>query len=149
MEPISLALSAVAAIKTGVQMGKDITSLGKEVGQLWGAIDAVNQAHEKKKKNPFKTVEEEAMETFIAKQRAKDLEEELRQIIIYTRGMNAWQELIRMRGEIRRKRIEDEKRRKKERREMLEVIALSVALIVGLGALGVFVWFLWRAKNGG
>lgn len=149
MEPISLALSAVAAIKTGVQMGKDITSLGREVGQLWGAIDAVNQAHEKKKNSPFKTVEEEAMETFIAKQRAKDLEEELRQIIIYTRGMNAWQELIRMRGEIRRKRIEDEKRRKKERREMLEVIALSVALIVGLGALGVFVWFLWRAKNGG
>lgn len=149
MEPISLALSAVAAIKTGVQMGKDITSLGKEVGQLWGAIDAVNQAHEKKKNSPFKTVEEEAMETFIAKQRAKDLEEELRQIIIYTRGMNAWQELIRMRGEIRRKRIEDEKRRKKERREMLEVIALSVALIIGIGALGVFVWFLWRAKNGG
>ena len=148
MEPISLALSAVAAIKTGVQMGKDITSLGKEVGQLWGALDAVNQAHEKKKNSPFKTVEEEAMETFIAKQQAKDLEEELRQIIIYTRGMNAWQELIRMRGEIRRKRIEDEKRRKKERRAMLEIIALSVALIVGVGAFGVFIWFLWRAKNG-
>lgn len=148
MEPITLAISAVSAIKTGVRLGKDISSLGKEVGQLWGAIDQVNEQHAKKKNSPFRTVEEEAMETFLAKQKAKDLEEELRTIIIYSRGQSAWQELLRLRADIKRQRKEEEKKRKRERQELLEVIALSVALIVGVGALGIFVWFLWRAKNG-
>lgn len=148
MEPITLAISAVAAIKNGVRLGKDISSLGKEVGQLWGAIDKVNEQHAKKKNSPFRTVEEEAMETFLAKQKAKDLEEELRTIIIYSRGQSAWQELLRLRADIKRQRKEEEKKRKQERQELLEVIALSVALIVGVGALGVFIWFLWRAKNG-
>jgi len=49
----------------------------------------------------FRTVEEEALTTFMDKKKAQDLEDNLRQIIIYSRGPNAWQELLKLRVEIK------------------------------------------------
>lgn len=141
MEPISVALAAVAAIKSGVQMGKDISTLGKEVGQLWGAIDQVKNAHSKKKSSRG-SVEEEALSTFIDAKRAQDLEDELRQIIIYTRGMNAWQELLRLRGQIRKERQAQEAARKRRNRQILEITIGAILLSLGIVGLAIFVIFL-------
>jgi len=141
MEPISVALAAVAAIKSGVQMGKDISTLGKEVGQLWGAIDQVKSAHNKKKSGRG-SVEEEALSTFIDAKRAQDLEDELRQIIIYTRGMNAWQELLRLRGQIRKERQAQEAARRRRNRQILEITIGAILLSLGIVGLAIFVLFL-------
>lgn len=141
MEPISVALAAVAAIKSGVQMGKDISTLGKEVGQLWGAIDQVKNEHNKKKSSRG-SVEEEALSTFIDAKRAQDLEDELRQIIIYTRGMNAWQELLRLRGQIRKERQAQEAARKRRNRQILEITIGTILLSLGVVGLIIFVLFL-------
>ena len=141
MEPISVALAAFAAIKSGVQMGKDISTLGKEVGQLWGAIDQVKNEHNKKKSSRG-SVEEEALSTFIDAKRAQDLEDELRQIIIYTRGMNAWQELLRLRGQIRKERQAQEAARKRRNRQILEITIGTILLSLGVVGLIIFVLFL-------
>lgn len=148
MEPISVALAAVAAIKSGVQMGKDISTLGKEVGQLWGAIDTVKNAHSKKKNNRG-TAEEEALSTFMDAKRAQDLEDELRQIILYTRGMDAWQELLRLRGQIRKERQAQEKARIKRNRQILEITIGAILLSLGLVGLAVFAIFLFERRRGG
>lgn len=149
MEPITLALSAVAAIKTGVQMGKDITSLSKEVGQLWGAIDEVKDAHNKKKTKRFGSVEEEALDTFMAKKKAEDLENQLREIVISTRGFNGWQELLKIRGQIRKQRQEERERIQRRRRKILEIVILSVTLILGFWGIAVFALFLLNRHTGG
>lgn len=145
MEPISVAMAAVAAIKSGVSLGKDISSLGKEVGQLWGAIDEINGAHNKKKKSIFRTVNEEALDTFMAKQKAKDLEDELRQIISFTRGPSAWQELLRLRGQIRKERQEQKEAHRRKVRKTLEIAVLTVCLVIGAGLLVAFVLALMAA----
>ena len=38
MEPISVAVAAFAAIKSGVKLGKDAQSMMQDIGKMWGAI---------------------------------------------------------------------------------------------------------------
>ena len=52
----------------------------------------------------------------LGKTKAKDLEDQLRQIIILTRGVGAWAELVKMRADIRVKRQQERARRIKERK---------------------------------
>ena len=100
MEPISVALTAFTAIKAGVTAGKEISSLAGDLGKLWDACDAANAKHSKKRNSQFNmSANEEALSTFVAKQQAKDLEDELRELIIYTRGQSAWHELLQLRAE--------------------------------------------------
>ena len=63
-----------------------------------GAVSDIKKAEEYNKKPPlFKkifasgSVEEEALQIFMAKKKADDMREQLRQIITYTRGPSAWQ----------------------------------------------------------
>jgi len=142
MEPVTAAVAAFSALKAGVSAGKEITSLAKEIGTLWNSIDEINNAHNKKKSSVFRSVEEEALDTFMAKKKAEDMENQLREIIIYSRGMGAWQELIKLRADIRKKRQEEAARIRKKRRQMIEIILMSGAIIIGVSALIVFAVFL-------
>ncbi|MEL0119941.1 MAG: hypothetical protein VXB01_13465 [Opitutae bacterium] len=149
MEPISTAIAAVSAIKAGVQMGKDIGLMTREIGQLWNSIDKVKDDHNKKKSSMFTTVEEEALATFTAKKQAEDLENQLREIVIATRGFNGWQELIKLRTEIRKKRQDEAKEKARKRRQTLEIIAGSIVIIFGLGGLILFaMWLIARHEAG-
>ena len=141
MEPISVAVAAFAAIKSGVKLGKDAHSMMGDIGKMWGAIDEVRDGHKKKKKSS-KSVNEEALETYADQQKCNDLEIELRKAVIASRGFYAWDALLKVRGEIKKKRIEAEKLRREELQQKIEMgcaIALFVVVIVGMFA-GVWVW---------
>lgn len=142
MEPITVAISAFSALKTGVRLGKDLSSLTKEIGTLWNAIDDTKKKHEKKKRSPFRSVEEEALNTFIDKKQADDMEEQLRLLVIATRGHSGWQELLRLRGQIRKERQAEQERVRKRRRQILEIVIGSVALLFGLAGLIGFALYL-------
>ena len=124
-DPITVGLAAFSAIKAGVAAGKEIQSLAKDIGSLWDSIDAVKNNHHKEKNKPFRTVNEEAMETFMAKKQAEDMENQLREIIIYSRGMSAWQELIRLRVDIKKQRQEDARKARQEKQELWEAIGIA------------------------
>jgi hypothetical protein len=96
----------------------------------------------------FRTVEEEALTTFMDKKKAQDLEDNLRQIIIYSRGPNAWQELLRLRASIRKQRLQDAKEARKKREQVVEIVLISGLLIVGLFGLAFLAYFLLGLKNG-
>jgi len=141
VEPISVAVAAFAAIKSGVKLGKDAHSMMGDIGKMWGAIDEVRDGHKKKKKS-LKSVNEEALETYADQQKCNDLEIELRKAVIASRGFYAWDALLKVRGEIKKKRIEAEKLRREELQQKIEMgcaIALFVVVIVGMFA-GVWVW---------
>ena len=147
VDPLSIAVASFSAIKAGVSAGKEIQSLAKDIGSLWDSIDAVKENHQKKKNQPFRSVNEEAMETFIAKKRAEDMENELRQIIIYTRGLNAWQELIRLRTQIKKDRQEARRKAIQARRETLETIGISVLALAIIATLCVIGYFILKRNN--
>ena len=100
--------TAFAAIKTAVSAGQEIINVTKQIGEFFDGVDELRNKHEKKKNSPFGGGDENAMETFVNLQRARDAEEELRQIVIATRGFSAWQELLDIRARIRRERKEKE-----------------------------------------
>ena len=140
MDPITIAMTAFAAIKTGVKLGKDAQSMMSDIGKMWGAIDEVRGQHKKKKASPFTSASEEALETFAALKKADDLEENLKKIVIQTRGFYAWEELLKLRGRIKRERIEAEKARRAKMQQRIEIGA-AVALFILLLATMIFgVW---------
>ena len=151
---LATATSAFNLIKKGFEVGRDVESMGKDLGKWMGAMSDLKKAEEYSKKPPlFKklfaagSVEEEAMAAFMAKKKAEDMREQLRTLITYTRGVSAWQELIKMEGDIRKKRqqmIYDQKERQKAFIEVTLVVIL-VSLMAGL--IGWGIWFIMRVKG--
>ncbi len=145
---VSAASTAFNTIKKGFAVGRDIESMAGDLSRWMGAVSDIKKADEYNKKPPlFKklfaggSVEEEAMQIFMAKKKAEDMRNELKQIITITRGMSAWDELLRTEGEIRKKRqklIYDQKERQKKLIEGI-LIAFLILLIggtvLGLGYL--------------
>lgn len=151
MDPVTAigaATAAFGAIKKGFAAGREVESMSKDIMRWMGAIQDVKQGHEKekKKKSRFATIEEEALETWIIKKKAEDMEDELRRFISATYGPSAWQEIIRMQAQIRKDRLEAQELLKKQREEMIAWVAVSLTIAGGIALL---VYFIWLLKNTG
>ena len=147
MDPITIATAAFAAIKTGVSVGKDLQSLAGDIGKLWGAIDQINDEHNSEKSKRRGSVEEQALQTFIAKKKAEDMEDALRQIIYATRGINGWYELVRLRAQIRKERLEEKHRKQNRAEEIKEIIMAGVLVTVFTSLICFFGWIVWEARK--
>jgi hypothetical protein len=156
VDPISALATATSAfnlIKKGFSVGRDVESMGKDLGRWMGAMSDLKKADEYAQKPPiFKkifaagSVEEEAMQAFMAKKKAEDMRDELRQLITHTRGLSAWQELLTTEADIRKKRqqaIYDQKERQKA---VLEIIAV-IGLVIFIAALGIgLIWLIMESR---
>ena len=130
MEPASLLLAATtafSALKKGFAVAKDIESMAGDIGRWMNAVNDLEEHHKKDRKK-YGSIEAEALETWAALRKAKAQEEELRLYIIANYGMDAWQQIIRMQGRIRKQRQEEAKRRKQQREDIL-IWAGAVAIV--------------------
>ena len=148
MDPISalaVAQTAYAAIRKGFQVGKEVESMAGDLGRWMGAINTVKNGHEKAKKRKFGSVEEEALETFAAKKKAEAMENELRNFINMNYGPSAWQEVIRVQAELRKRRAQEIERARKQREDLI----LWILTILGIALIsGILILILWAAING-
>ena len=142
---LSAATTAFNAIKKGFEVGRDIESMSGDLSRWMGAASDINKADEYAKKPPlFKklfasgSVEEEAMATFMEKKKAEDMRYQLKQLISLTRGPQAWEELLRTEGEIRKKRQRMIYEQKERQRQIFE----WTAIIIGVGICGSFILWL-------
>ena len=151
---VSAASSAFSAIKKGFEVGRDIESMAGDMGRWMGAVSDIKKAEEYNKKPPlFKklfasgSVEEEAMQIFMAKKKAEDMRNQLKTIITYSRGMSAWEELLKTEGDIRKRRQKAIYDQKERQRFWIELI-LSIIILSATAALFVGgIWWLWDLKN--
>ena len=151
---VSAASSAFNAIKAGFSAGRDIEGMAKDLSRWMGAVSDINKADEYNKKPPlFKklfnagSVEEEAMQIFMAKKKAEDMRNQLKQIISYTRGPAAWDELLRTEGDIRKKRQKAIYDQKERQRKVIEAILIGVLCIVVLGFISGVVWMFMETRG--
>lgn len=128
--------TALAAIKGGISAGKQIHSMSKEIAGFFDSVDTAKKNHQKKKDSPFASANEEALDTFMKRQAAIDAEEQLREMIIATRGFSQWQELLKLRRDIANERREAERKARIEAQERQEVIVIITLVIMGILALG-------------
>ena len=154
---LATATSAFNLIKKGFEVGRDVESMGSDLGRWMGAMSDLKKADEYAKKPPlFKkifnagSVEEEAMAAFMAKKKAEDMRDELKKLISWTRGPSAWDELLRMEADIRKKRQQAIYDQQERQRKVFETIA--IVLLIGLcaGILVGGVWWLieYKANRG-
>ncbi len=152
MDPITAMATASAAfttIKRGFQVGRDIESMASDLSRWMGALSDLDQM-EKEAKNPpiFKklfsgqTIEQEAITSFANKQKAQKQRYELQQWISLTMGKSKWDELVKMEGQIRKRRQETLYLQRERRRKFVEAIAWIVMLGLGIAALTAFIMLL-------
>ena len=157
IDPISavaMATGAFNTIKAGFAAGREIESMAGDLGRWMGAVSDIKKAEEFNKKPPlFKklfqagSVEEEAMQIFMAKKKAEDMRNELKQIISFTRGPSAWEELLKTEGDIRKKRQKAIYDQEERRRKLLEAIMIVGGCIV-VGGFLIFIIVLAAKARG-
>jgi|TARA_X000000368_G_C22893900_1_gene650942 hypothetical protein len=148
-----MATGAFNTIKAGFAAGREIESMAGDLGRWMGAVSDIKKAEEYTKKPPlFKklfaagSVEEEAMQVFMAKKKAEDMRAELKQIISFTRGPSAWEELLKTEGDIRKKRQKAIYDQEERRRQFLEIVAV-IGLVLAIGGFVVFLGYLYLLKS--
>jgi len=154
---LATATSAFNLIKKGFEVGRDVESMGADLGRWMGAMSDLKKADEYAKKPPlFKkifnagSVEEEAMAAFMAKKKAEDMRDELKKLISWTRGPSAWDELLRMEAEIRKKRQQAIYDQQERQRKVFETIAIVLLVALCAGVLIGGAWWLieYKANRG-
>ena len=150
IDPVTALAAAPAAfttIKKGFEVGRDVESMAGDLSRWMGAVSDIKKCEEYSKRPPlFKklfaagSVEEEAMQTFMAKKKAEDMRDQLKQIIILSRGMSAWDELVRTEADIRKKRQQAIYAQQEMRRKVIEIIAVVVVLGIAATAMGLLIY---------
>ena len=83
----------------------------------------------------------------MAKKKAEDMREELKQIISFTRGPSAWQELLATEASIRKKRQEAIYAQEERRRKIVEMIGVVFLCLVIAGFIG-FIGYIFLESRG-
>lgn len=130
--------TALAAIKAAVSAGQELVNVTRQIGEFFDGVDDLRNKHNKKKKSAFSGSDENAMETFVQLQRARDAEDSLRELVIHLRGFSAWAELQEIRARVRRERKERQEAEALRKAELTEALliwggsGILLTLIIGL-----------------
>lgn len=143
MDPITalgVAQAAYSAICTGFKHAKSIEDMSKDVGRWMGAIGHIKGAHETAKKKRFGSVEEDALQTYAALKKAERMEAELKNFLIAHYGMNAWNDVLRIQGELRKARLAEKQRKARQIEDIMSYISIAFlsSLIIGMFVFIVF-----------
>lgn len=142
---IGVASTAFNGIKKAFAAGKDLESMSQDLSRWMGAVSDVDAAH-KSAKNPTMlrkvlgsgSIEQEAIEAFTAKKRLEEQRYELQQFIKFSHGTAAWDDLLAMEGQIRKRRQKEIYDKKIFREKVIGYVAIAVVLVVGISALVLF-----------
>jgi hypothetical protein len=149
IDPVSafaLASSAYNAIKRGIEMGREIEDMGGQLGTWFGAAADVKAAEEEAKDPPlFKkllysgSVEQEAMANLMRRKKIEQQEKELRELIVYRYGVDAYKEMLRDRAKISsNRRTTEQNRRRKIKNFILNSAAVAAMAVLSAA----FLWFV-------
>ena len=143
---IALAASAFAAVKRGIAFAKDIESMHKDISRWMSACHEIESKHNKVKRKKGQSVAEEAMETWAAVRKIRQQREELR---LYMLSINpgAWNEFVRIEGQIRKQRQQEEAERRRKIRRNLEIAAIVIAIVLVGVAFGLMVWWVFYLRS--
>lgn len=143
---VSGATAAYNGIKKAIMMGKEIEDLGSQLSTWMSAVSDVDNIH-KNANSPSTfdrifngSIEQVAMESFASKKKLAKQREELKNFLIAHYGTQAWDDLLREEGRIRRVRKEIVYAREEKNRQIRDYTIMGIASLVGFSALG---WMLW------
>jgi hypothetical protein len=137
---LAAANAAFAVIKQAISNGRELTSYAGKIGEIASAKEDLQRKVNKKRAAHQSTDFEE----FMALERIKEQEEELKQWMIYAGRPGLWGDWVKFEKDARVARREAEIAAEKKRKENIELaLVVSGIIIVTLTIAGFFYWILW------
>ena len=147
MEPLSIGLALSVAsksygmIKKTIEAGAEFEQVMGQMGKWWGACQDINKANEVAKKPPlfkkltFQDSQKEALDAFVAKNKMEEMRGEIRTMLLYRFGPEAWKELCQMEREIKQQRQDMIYAQKERIRKLFDGIIIVAGLIAIVGLI--------------
>ena len=146
MEPLSIGLALSVATKSysmitkTIDAGAEFEQVMGQMSKWWGACQDINKANEVAKKPPlfkkltFQDSQKEALDAFVAKKKMEEMRGEIRTMLLYRFGPEAWKELCQMEREIKQQRQDMIYAQKERVRKLFDgvIIVAGIIAIVGL-----------------
>jgi hypothetical protein len=144
---IGMATAAYRGIKSAIDTGKELSDMAGTLNQWATSMSDLDFAHRQAENPPmFKKlfgstqVEQNALEVWGHKQKAKEMRDELQSYISLFYGPSAWKEIVAIEAQMRKDRKEAVYRREERKEAILEWCVGITLFAIGFGILGLFVW---------
>ena len=154
LDPITLsaavtgATTAYNAIKKAIMVGKEIEDMSSELSRWMSAVSDVDNI-QKTAQNPSTldklfngSVEQVALESYSAKKKLSKQREELKNFLVAHYGLQAWDDLIKEEGRIRKARREAIYKKEEQNSMIRDYTIMGIAALIGLGAVGWMIWLI-------
>jgi hypothetical protein len=143
---LAAANAAFAVIKEAVQNSGDIMNAGDALFKYFDS-----KAELQKKANEKGGSSRGDLEEFMALEKLKQQEEELKQMMIYSGRGGMWDDWLAFQVKVKKKREEDKRQeflRKQRIIDRIKDIFMIILVVVLLGGLGLIIgWAIWMARD--
>ena len=140
MDPLSLiamASTTFKTIQTLVNKGAEIEHVAQKLGQWYSFASDIKEA-EKEAESPgvFKklfegdTVEQQALNSVIAKKKLEEQEKQIRELIVWAYGLETYQEMIQLRREIKAQRERVIYKQRRRQRLVGDALVITIGVLI-------------------
>ena len=133
MDPLSIALISFTALKKGISLGKDLSSMGKDLNKVFNFIDGTKAAQKSGNKN-------DPLSDYIAYEKALDMEKQLEQVIWETRGSKGVATFKRMRVQASERDRQSQYAALARKNKILNIISILTGISITIGGGAVLIW---------
>ncbi len=157
IDPISaigMATAAYRGIKSAIDTGKELHDMAGTLSQWSTAMSDLDFSHKQAQNPPmFKKlfgasqIEQNALEIWGHKQKAKEMREEMKTHISFYYGPSAWDEIVRIEGQMRKERAREVYAAEERKQLIIEWIVGLTAAGIGGGVLFGIIWVIGRANG--
>ena len=145
MDPLSLiamASTTFKSIQTLVNKGAEIDHVAQKLGQWYSFASDIKEA-EREAESPgvFKklfegdTVEQQALNSVIAKKKLEEQEKQIRELIVWAYGVETYQEMIMLRRKIKAEREQVIYKQRRRQRILMDTLLITLATAFAGGVI--------------
>ena len=150
---IAMASTTFKGIQTLVNQGAEIEAVAQKLGSWYSYAADIKHAEQEAENPPiFKrlfdgnTVEQQALNSVIAKKKIEEQERQIRELIVWAYGVETYQEMIMLRRKIKTQREQAIYKQRKRRRIFLDSVFVLIGALVAAGIIYATVEFIRGAS---
>lgn len=152
---LSVGSKAFSMLKQGIAAGREIQDMASQLSEWGKAVSDIAYAAERANEPPgvFKTLfgstsQQSAIDIFAAQKQCEQQRKELKQLITYTYGNDAWQQFTDIERRVREKQREQVYRRREIIEGLIEAALWTgiIAVTIVLAGVGLYFWGVYLGR---
>lgn len=137
---LAAANAAFAVIKKAIANGREIADCASAISNYVNAKEDLQRRGNRRKNSIFNRQKSDDLEEFMALEKIRQQEDELKQFMIYAGRPGLWNDWVRFQGQARIRRQEEKESRKKRIAFIGEVILISTLILIFTAVVVLFIW---------